>query len=234
LGVGLAKHILSLTASSSNEKTDTIGGAVNVPITINGLARPENVDVVLHYPLPDLQYVGSFDPAGTHVDVPGQQWPGRSLLSIMNAEPNAVAAYARFDVFSDTDYDPVVTFDSLDVLTAIAPCEYSIPPAITDTIVPLEGCGIQMLSEWLHFGQLPLFSIIPNPTSGAVELNSSLNLGDAQIQVYDVLGTERGEYPVTLQQNVPAAVTLPFENGLYFLRIVSAEGEAHATVIINK
>ncbi len=233
-GVGLAKHILTLSASSMNEKTDTVGGTVNVPITINGLARPENVELVLNYPLPDLEYVGSFDPTGTEVDVPGEAWSGRSLLRIMNAQPNAVAAYTRFNVFSDTDYDPAVTFDSLDVLTAIAPCEYSIPPAITDTIVPLEGCEIQMLSEWLHLGELPLFSIIPNPTNGAVELNSSLDLGDAQVEVYDVLGAERGEFPVTLHQNVPIALTLPFENGLYFLRIVSAEGEAHLTVIIHK
>ncbi len=233
-GVGAAAHVLTLVASSTTQHTDTIGATVGVPITIDGLARAETVEIVLHYPLPDLQYVGSFDPSGTQVDVPDEQWPGRSLLRIANAEPNAVAAYARFNVFSDTDYDPVVTFDSLDVTTATTSCEYSIPPAITDTIVPLEGCGIPMLSQWIHLGTLPLFSILPNPTTGTVELNASIDMGNVWVDVYDVLGLLRGQFPVTLQKNVPVTLSLPFESGLYFLRIASTEGESHVAVIINK
>ncbi len=233
-GTGLAEHKLSLVTSPVNEKIDTIGGTAWVPITIDGLAHAENVTMVLHYTLPDLVYIGSVDPSGTQVDVPGEQWPGRSLLNIMNAELGQVAAYARFNVFSDTDYDPVVTFDSLNVITAIAPCEYSSPPAISDTIIPLEGCGVQMLSKWLHFGQVPTFRILPNPTSGAIELNASMDLGGASVKIYDILGSERAQFPVTLLKNIPASLTLPFESGLYLLRIVSPEGEAHATVIINK
>ncbi len=233
-GVGLAKHTLSLVASSTTEQTDTIGGEVNVPITINGLARPEQVEIVLHYPLPDLDYAGSFDPTGTKVDVPGEQWPGRSLLRISNAEPGAVAAYARFNVFSDTDYQPVVTFDSLNVTTAIAPCEYSAPPAVTSTIIPDEGCGIQMLSQWIHLGKPPLISAAPNPTSGDVILNASADFGVSQIKVYDLLGMERGQYQITLHKNVPASLLLPYESGLYFLRIVSAEGDEHLSVMIER
>jgi photosystem II stability/assembly factor-like uncharacterized protein len=233
-GVGIASHALTMTTSSAIRVLDTIGGEVSVPITINGLAHAENVEMVLNYPLPDLQYVGSFDPSGTQVDVPGQQWPGRSLLSIMNVEPGQVAANACFNVFSDTDYNPIVTFDSLVITTATSSCEYAPPPAVSTTIYPVEGCAIQMLSQWFHLGVTPLFSIIPNPTGGIIQLTTTVTLGAVWVNVYDVLGTKRGQFSVSFQKNIPTTLTLPFENGLYLLRIVSPEGEAHATVIISK
>jgi photosystem II stability/assembly factor-like uncharacterized protein len=234
-GVGLATHTLTLTAASSNWRVDTIGDSIAVPITVNGLARAENVELVLHYPLGDLVYDSSVDRSGAIVDIPGEQWPGRSKLRIVNAQPGAVAAYARFYVYSDTDYNPLVTFDSVSVPTSLGPCEYSLPPAITDTIVPLEGCAIQMLSLLVHFGQTPVFGIRPNPTTdGAFELTSSLDLGDVRIEAYDALGMERGQFPMTLNKNIPTPLSLPFESGIYFLRIVSPEGEAHLSVMVTR
>ncbi len=233
-GVGTAAHVLTLAASSTSEQEDTIGGTVNIPITIGGLVQPETVEMVLDYPLPDLQYVGSFDPSGTQVDVPGEQWPGRSLLKILNVQPGTVAAHARFNVFSDTDYDPVVTFDSVDVLSATSNCEYTLPPAVSTTIIPLEGCGIQMLSQWIHLGVVPLFSIIPNPSSGLVQITSTTTLGNVWVNVCDMLGNERGQYTVSLEKNVPATLTLPFESGLYLLRVGSVEGQADLHVLIEK
>ena len=232
-GVGLAEHFLSL--SSSNEKTDTVGGTISVPITVNGLARAETIELALHYPLADLVYDSSVDLSGIKVDVPGEQWQGRSLLRIPNAQPGAVTAYALFNVFSDTDYQPLVTFDSVTVPTAFAPCEYSLPIPVTDTITPLDGCGIPVLSQLLHFGELPTLRIQPNPTStGLVELTSSIDLGDAQIEVYDVLGSERETFPATIKSNVPVMLALPFESGLYLLRIATAEGHSSLRVMISK
>jgi hypothetical protein len=98
----------------------------------------------------------------------------------------------------------------------------------------VEGCGIQMLSQWFHLGVQPLFSIIPNPTGGVIQLTSTVTLGNVWVNVYDVLGLERAQFPVSIQKNIPATLTLPFESGMYLLRISSPEGEAHATVIINK
>ncbi len=233
-GVGIAAHPLTFTATSSIRVLDTIGGEVSVPITINGLAHAENVEMVLNYPLPDLQYVGSFDPSGTQVDVPGQQWPGRSLLRIMNVEPGQVAANARFNVFSDTDYNPIVTFDSVNITTATSSCEYAPPPAVSTTIDPVEGCGIQMLSQWFHLGVEPLFSIIPNPTSGVIQLTPTATLGNVWVNVYDMLGTEREQFSVSLEKNVPTTLTLPFESGLYLLRVGSSEGQANLQVLIEK
>ncbi len=233
-GFGEVSHVLSLASSSVKEKTDTIGGEVAVPITINGLARAETVELVLHYPLADLVYDGSFDPAGTNVDIPGEQWPGRSKLRIMGATSGAVAAYARFKVFSDTAYNPQITFDSLNVPTALTPCEYLLPPAVTSEIFPLQGCGIQMLSRWVHLGIKPLFGIRPNPTSGAISITSSMNVGDVSIEVYDMLGMERAQFHANLSKEVPATLSLPLKNGTYYVRVISRAGEASYPIVIEK
>jgi hypothetical protein len=232
-GVGLTTHILSL--SSSNEKTDTVGGTIAVPIIVNGLAHTETVDIVLHYPIADMDYVGSVDLNNKSVDVTPPPWSGRSLLQIPNAAPGAVAAYAKFNVFSDTNYTPLVTFDSVTIPTSIAVCQYALPLPITDTIVPMEGCAIQLLSQWIHTGKPLVLNLAPNPTNdGSIILTSSENLGDAWIEVYDMLGSERGAFPATLNVNVPTPVSLPYESGLYFLRITSAEGTVNLRVMIGK
>jgi photosystem II stability/assembly factor-like uncharacterized protein len=231
-GVGIAQHILSPT--SSNEKMDTIGGTVGVPITINGLERAETIEMVIHYQAPDLVYDSSVDTRGVKVDVPGEQWSGRSLLRIPNAQPGTVTAYARFNVFSDTNYDPLVTFDSVTVPSEFAACEYVLPVPITDTIFPIEGCSIPILSQFVHLNKFPTFNVEPNPSSGTIQLASSLDLGNVWIEVYDMLGSERGQFSATLTKNAPATLSLPFENGLYFLRIVSSVDDENLTVIINK
>ena len=232
-GVGLTTHVLSL--SSLNEKTDTVGGTISVPIIVNGLAHTETVDIVLHYPVADMDYVGSVDLTGKSVDITSPPWSGRSLLQIPNAAPGAIAAYAKFNVFSDTNYTPLVTFDSVTVPTSIAVCQYTLPLPITDTIIPMEGCGIQLLSQWIHTGKPIVINFAPNPTTdGSIILTTSANLGDAWIEVYDMLGSERGAFPATLNANVPTPLSLPFESGLYFLRVTSANGNVNLRVMIDK
>ncbi len=234
MGVGLRTNDLSIDASSLDAKTDTIGGDVAIPIKLDGLVRPENVEVVLHYPVADLVYDGSFDRFGTKVDIPGEEWPGRSKLLIRNDMPGTVAAYAQFNVFSDTAYNPQITFDSLEVPTSISPCEYLDPPAATATIYPLQGCGIQMLSHWVHFGERPVFGIRPNPTSGDISITSSINIGNVSIEVYDMLGMECGHFHLTLSGGSPQNISLPFEGGLYYVRIISEAGASDIPIIIKR
>lgn len=238
--VNLAGYVIPsvpLSLSSSNETSDTLGGSVFVPITITGLTRPEDIDLVLHYD-PTLAYNSSTDAANTKLDIPGEQWPGRSKLHIAQAVSGVVAGYAHFTVFADSGAKTQVTFDSLTVLSAVSPCEYTLPNAVTSTITPPSGCGTAMLSQYLQSGQIPNFSIRPNPTTGNVELTSSLNLGDASVEVYDMLGTKRGAFAVTLAKDAPAHLTLPqaptLGAGIYYLRVRSVAGVTSLRVVVAR
>src|SRR5581483_11227232 len=115
LGFGASPRALSFGVTSDTVSTDTIGDTVRVPITLNGLLSPQDIELTLHYPLADLEYLGSYDRSGNRLDLPGDSGLGRSKLFVVSDTPGRVAAYAWFLVFSDTNYDPQVTFDSVTV-----------------------------------------------------------------------------------------------------------------------
>ena len=222
-----------LTFTTADELTDTIGNSVSVPITIDGFIQPEHVNLVLHYDT-TLRYQGSFDALNTKLDIPGEQWSGRSELNIAMAQSGVVAGYAQFAVFVDSGAKLSVTFDSLKVLSASSSCEYVLPAAVTSIITPPSGCGAEILSELLENGQLPEFSIRPNPTMGDVELTSSLDLGNADVEIYDMLGMQRGELFVMLKKDAPATFSLPDAAGIYYIRIHSIAGVRSMSVVVTK
>ncbi len=219
-----------LTMSTADQKTDTIGATVSVPIQFNGLLRAENVDVVMHY-TGDVVYDSSVDLLGAKIDIAGEEWQGRSMLHLTNVRSGVIAGYARFNVFSDSSSKPVVTFDSVQIQAA--GCKYQVPPPVSSTITPVQGCGTQLISELMTTGHVTL-SIHPNPSSGEVLLSSSLDLGDATVEIYDMLGTERSQTAVTLHANVPAQLALPQSDGMYTLRIRSAAGVFSERVIVRR
>ena len=233
-GFSAPPEMLAFDASTLNVQTDTIGGDVSVPIKIDGLLRPEIVELVLHYPLADLVYDGSSDRSGMKVDIPGEAWPGRAKLRIVDDTPGTVAAYAHFNVFSDTNYHPQITFDSVDIPTALSSCSYSLPPAVTATIYPLEGCGDQLLSRWVHLGKVPLLRIQPNPSNGVITISSSQDLGTATIEAMDALGTLRARFQVSITNDAPAQLLLPFESGVYYIRVISGSNEESVPVVIAR
>jgi photosystem II stability/assembly factor-like uncharacterized protein len=219
-----------LTMSTADQKTDTIGGTVNVPIQFNGLLGVENVDVVMHF-TGDVVYDSSVDLLGGKIDVAGEEWQGRSKLHLASVRSGVVAGYARFNVFSDSSSKPVVTFDSVQIQAA--GCKYQMPPPVSSTITPLQGCGTQLISELMTTGHVTL-SIHPNPSSGEVLLSSSADLDDATVEIYDMLGTERSQTALTLKANVTAQLSLPQSDGMYTIRVRSAAGVFSSRVIVQR
>ena len=219
-GNGAAGSILNIV--TSDQKTDTIGATISVPISISGLVQSEDVDIVLHYPT-YFDYLATFDGTGAKVDLSSEQWPGRSRCLIKNVVPGSTAAWARFNVFADSSVKTQVTFDSVEITTATSPCEYLLPPATSAIITPPSGCGVPSLSQLLQ-GKFPTFSVLPNPTSGMVSIESQENEGEISIEVYDALGIERMKTLLTLTAQDPSQITLPESKGIYYLRIRTADG----------
>ncbi len=230
-GFGIDPHQLVLT--TNDQTTNTIGGTVDVPITIGGLDHDEDVDLVMHYNN-ELTYQGSYSPANIQMDIPGSQWSGRSKLHITQVKPNTIAGFARFDVFNDSLSKSQVRFDSVTVPTAVVPCQYIIPEFATSTITPPFNCGADIISRFLHNGTVPQLSINPNPTSGEVLISATQKLGEVSVDVYDMLGIKRSAGTLSLGKNSPAKFILPEVNGVYNLRIRSAEKSWDLRVIVSR
>ena len=220
----------ALSFSTQDVKTDTLGATVAVPITINGLKRPEDVDLILHYD-GTMDYLGSFSPVGAKLDIAGEQWAGRSELNIPGAAPGVVAGYAKFNVFNDSSESAHASFDSVNVLTAISPCEYSLPEAVTSTITAPSGCGITILSQFVHLGVVPTFSIRPNPANGDVWISSSDDIGDVTFAIYDMLGVERGEIVASVSKDNVVELTLPQADGVYNIVAKYSNGTSMMRVV---
>lgn len=222
-----------LALVTADEKTDTLGATVGVPITINGLERPEDVDLVLHYD-GSVDYLGSFSPLGAQLDVAGEAWPGRSKIHIAGAAPGIVAGYAKFNAWNDSNTDAHATFDSMSVLTAISPCEYGLPEAARSTISAPSGCAIPKLSQWVHRGEEPKFVVRPNPTSSDVTISSSLDLGAVTIAIYDMLGAERSRLEKNIRGGTPVTLPLPDADGVYTVVLRTAAGMYDLRVIRHR
>ncbi|MDP4221422.1 MAG: sialidase family protein, partial [Bacteroidota bacterium] len=144
-GFGIPRAPLTIS-TIPDQKIDTLGGSATIPITINGFLKPEDVTIVLHYDTV-LTYLGSFSSAGVKLDMPGEQWNGRSKLKITGAQSNLVLGSARFEVYNDSVPLQVVRFDSITVLSAPTACQYVSPAATTSTLTPLSGCGVITVSR---------------------------------------------------------------------------------------
>ena len=232
-GYGIPRKPLSL--STQDQTSDTLGGSVIVPIALNGLKNPENITLIIHYDTV-LNYNGSFAslPSGSKLDIPNEQWKGRSKLKITGATSNATLGYALFDVFNDSVPIQHVTFDSVTVLSAISGCQYISPDIATSTITPLSGCGVSTISKLLHYGKMPELLIIPNPAGGETSITSSMDLGEINAEVYNMLGTLISSAILVLDQNTPAKLLLPVSNGVYEIRVKAVSGIYDLRVVVNK
>jgi hypothetical protein len=219
-----------LTLFTQSVQTDTLGATVAVPITLNGLERAENVTLVLHYD-GSVEYLGSFSPSGVQLDVPGQQWAGRSELSITGATSGAVMGYAKFNVFNDSNEAAHASFDSVNVLTQTSACEYSMPTPDTSTITTLSGCGIPILSQLIHLGIEPTLSTVPNPTNGNVWISSNSDIGAVTIEVFDMLGTQQSVVSGQINENEPMELLLPNRSGVYNILVHSVVGTRTLRVV---
>ncbi len=219
-----------LTLSTQSVQTDTLGATIAVPITLNGLERAENVDLVMHYD-GSVDYLGSFSPSGVQLDVPDEQWAGRSELSITGATSGAVMGYAKFNVFNDSNEAAHATFDSVNILTQTSACEYSMPAPDTSTITTLSGCAIPILSQLIHLGIDPVLSIVPNPANGNVWISSNADLGAVTIEIYDMLGTEQSEVSGQINANEPMELQLPERSGVFNILVHSLSGTRTLRVV---
>jgi hypothetical protein len=156
------------------------------------------------------------------------------VLHISGASPGMVAGYAKFNVFNDSNVAAHATFDSMEVLTAISPCEYTLPEMATSTMLGPSGCGTDLLSRMVHLGAEPKFLVQPNPAQSAVSISSAVDLGKVTIILFDLLGAERSRWDENMKGNTPVVVPLPESYGVYSIVLNSAAGTFNLRVVRHR
>ncbi|MEI8134099.1 MAG: T9SS type A sorting domain-containing protein [bacterium] len=209
-----------LTLGSTDQKMDTIGGEIDVPINMSGLVTDEQIELTLHYDTL-LQYLGTFEtsPPFAKRDIFGSDFPGRSKLSFVNANSKRPIAISRFLVYGDSSKQLSVYVDSLKFYSSVQPCKYFLPQRATSTIIPPSDCGYRVISRYMKGESLEMLRIIPNPVNQNANIYSSENLGESLIEIFDVLGSRVIIATVQLKKSVPSSLPIPKESGIYSIRI---------------
>jgi hypothetical protein len=236
LGKGRAPFVLSLPPIAPFI-TATIGDDIRIPITINGLDKPQDVELSLTFDPTNLDYHGTTSLTGAKLDVPGSTTRNYSRIHIPASElkPNVVSAYANFNLFVDTVMTSMVWLDSLSVLTFDAPCEYVADTRTSTSADGPSGCGVYILSDFLRYGKNTALRIYPNPTSGSFKIISSQNLPNTRIEIADRWGSILSSSSVSLEKGVGVALdasALP--SGIYFVRVIAEGFTTVLPVVIEK
>ena len=220
---GYGRNIIFVEPKTQNITLDTIGGFAAVPIRFTGFSQKEDVEIVLHYD-PRMTYNNSFSFTGKPLDLAGEAWQGRVKIRIPKSEMqlDTISGIAIFTVFPDGNDCFSVVIDSMNILNPFALCTYSIGNPVTATICPPKGCGIMTLTNYMLHGRMPQLFIQPNPTNGAVFITSSITLGDASLEVVDMLGRSYLKKSVFLRKEIPAQLAMDdLRTGSYYIRVSS-------------
>lgn len=232
---GTGRGIVFVEPTSASVVVDTIGGDASVPIEIKGLPKKEVIELVAHYD-PKLIYSGAFASNGTQLDMPGEQWAGRSKLHIDTAalRIDSASGALRFTVFPDGDTCFSVTLDSMSILNPLAPCTYSVGSGKPKTVCPPIGCGIMTITRFLRYHRPPEFRVFPNPTSGTVELESDTELPEAVMTLSDAAGIPVITRPISLHRGNNSLEFGSIAPGWYILHLRSTAVDASTVVLVTR
>ncbi len=190
-GEGIPARPLSLSTTPSFS-VDVLGQELAIPITIEGLDRPQPLEFYVHFDR-NLVYKGTRALDGTVLDVPGSLTASSSkvLLPASLSQLSGVSAISTVAVFVDTPMQSIVSFDSLQIAASVSTCSYVAQSSASTTISSLEGCGIIQLSDFLRYNKRPHFKIIPNPATSRIVVSIDLPFATViNLRLMDAIGKE--------------------------------------------
>lgn len=224
----------SISVRTADQSTDTIGGTVQVPIIIEGVNKPIDIDLVMHYD-PSLEYLGAVSINSIDLDIQGEQWEGRSKLHLSNVIDKQIVGYANFIVFADSLNYPKVWFDSIVTGGTVFSCSNAIQNTGVCTITTPTGCGISTISKFLRTGKMPEFSIHPNPAENFIIINSSVDIDNVQIDLYDLLGKKQIGRSINLRSTDLNTINVnTLSAGTYIMKIDDNGYNVTKKVILDK
>jgi photosystem II stability/assembly factor-like uncharacterized protein len=236
-GTGRESRAVSFTSTPSLS-TIYVGGDVHVPITINGLAQTETVELDLTFGGKNLRYDGATSLSGATLDIPGTTTATSSRIRIPATELKLgeVTAYANFTVYVDSVEESFATLSGLTIPSQIVQCQYTTSGNSMTVITGPEGCGITIISDFLRYGTKPELRIFPNPTKGALTISSSHTLENVTLEVIDNTGRLlKAETRSGKNDKLTMSVS-ELASGAYRIRIKTQDNlfTAEAAVVVEK
>jgi photosystem II stability/assembly factor-like uncharacterized protein len=225
-----------LSLETRDQSTDTIGiSTLHVPIKVKGLIKSRDVELILHYDN-DLDYQGSYSSNLLKLDMPGEQWQGRSKL-YLSAVSDDSDEYSDFVFYSDKQQKQKVWFDSINIVNVTLPCgELSTTGNIATSIIfPPSGCGINNISTFMLTGKLPEFSVHPNPAANSLTIESNISATLPQMNIFDQLGRSvlHTKDINFIKDNKVILDVSGLSSGMYFLRVETNGFSRNQAVVIK-
>jgi photosystem II stability/assembly factor-like uncharacterized protein len=184
---GNGKLVGVMTFTSLNIANDTIGAFVELPIILHSNVKPQSVDFGITYDSSSLLYSGTYNHGGVERTVTEQ--PGIKVhFDITDIDASdTILGYARFQSFPTSTGCLSVTFDSI-AFGSNGRCPLVRLPDASAKICATANCANPLIAQWLRYGQIPRFWIVPNPATESAVIVSNLPNGTFSADVFDALG----------------------------------------------
>jgi hypothetical protein len=235
---GYGKLFPPASISSQSVTDDTIGAIVYVPIILHESGPADNLDLSLHFDTSMLVYRGTYLSNGGTNDETISLIANTVRLhfdSIALVTEDSIIGYAQFEIFPDSAECDSVVFDSVSLTSGGIACA-SINSYFAATICSSgAGCTTQILSNALRYGTLPMLNIIPDPASDATFIHTDTDIGEAEIEVCDILGNMRMKVSHPLAPSNPVQLDLSsLPPGPYSVRVLTGNFERMMNMMVIK
>lgn len=183
-----------LSLSSSNQKTDSIGGLVRVPIVVSNPSQYSLLQYILQFSdTTRLLYLGTYSKSGKSVDVTDERLLTQSKIQFLREDLSISSDTIGFAVFrvSPKQEQPCadISIDSITYITEQNECSFLSSPPIIVNLCSCLGCPLASVYPNNNpYGDDPNVSIFPNPTTNRLVLTCDKNLGTIKAEVSDILG----------------------------------------------
>lgn len=226
---GAGSRNIEYAVSSKRIINDTVGATIYLPIYLKSSSKISSLDLAMHYPTPMLTYQRSILPSGKNLDIPGEQWSGRTKLhwdgNDIAALADSLAGYCIFTWNPREVECATIVFDSMVTAAAEDPCSGKVQatplyPVATGHIGTSPNCGQADITDDLTLLRAEEVIFRPNPAKDFATLTTSRYSGPLSIEFVNVLGIPLKKQVLLINANTQLTLDLgALPEGVYYLNI---------------
>jgi photosystem II stability/assembly factor-like uncharacterized protein len=211
--------------------TDTIGGDIEVPITINRSIGEGQVEFSLHFDASRLEFKGVFDNTGLDKSTTS----GAGFSRVITDVTGTTTLFARYSYFPTITDCTEILIDSITTSVGSASCLTNLTDHLTVSVCANGFCGRDAITNFLRYGQQVNLKVIPNPSSGKVVLHSDVPLKNISLEIIDAHGIVKKTFTdVELASSGITIETSELPSGVYEIRTINGLFKGSARLVLVK